>query len=45
MRRRRSVEEISRRHGLSPELVEQVTRLLLTHPGVDTDGILRKMGL
>ena len=45
VRRRRSVGEISRRHGLSPELVEQVTRLLLTHPGVDTDGILRKMGL
>lgn len=27
------------------ELAEQICRLYLTHPGVDADGIMTKMGL
>ena len=44
-KKNRSVEEISRKHRLPPSLVAQVVRLYLTHPGVDVEGILRKMGL
>lgn len=40
-----SVGKIAKRHGISLELVEQICRLYLTHPGVDADGIMRKMGL
>lgn len=40
-----SVKKIADRHGISPELAEQICRLYLTHPGVDTDGIMRKMGM
>ena len=44
-RKNRSVEEIARKHRLEPSLVEQIVRLYVTHPGVDADGIMRKMGL
>ena len=44
-RKNRSVEDISRKHRLEPSLVEQVVRLYVTHPGVDEDGIMTKMGL
>lgn len=40
-----SVKEIAGRHGISEELAEQICRLYLTHPGVDADGIMGKMGL
>lgn len=40
-----SVEKIARKHKLSEELAEQICRLYLTHPGVDEDGIMAKMGL
>lgn len=40
-----SVNKIADRHGISRELAEQICRLYLTHPGVDADGIMRKMGL
>ena len=30
---------------MDPELAEQICRLYLTHPGVDADGIMAKMGL
>lgn len=39
------VSKMARRHGISRELAEQICRLYLTHPGVDADGIMRKMGL
>lgn len=39
------VEEIARRNHISQELTEQICRLYLTHPGVNADGILGKMGL
>ncbi len=45
MDRGRSMEEIARRAGVSRELAEQICRLYVTHPGVDVEGILRKMGL
>ena len=44
-RKNRSVEDIARKHRLEPSLVEQVVRLYVTHPGVDEDGIMTKMGL
>ena len=43
--RGRTVGEIARRCGLEEALVEQIARLYLTHPGVDEDGILNRMGL
>ena len=44
-RRNRSVEEIARKCRLDPSLVEQIVRLYVTHPGVDVNGIMTKMGL
>ena len=41
----RSVLEISGKLGMDPDLTEQICRLYLTHPGVDADGIMTKMGL
>ena len=41
----RTVPEISAQLGMDPELAEQICRLYLTHPGVDADGIMTKMGL
>lgn len=40
-----SVEKIAKKFKLSKELAEQICRLYLTHPGVDADGIMAKMGL
>lgn len=41
----KSVSRIAEKHKISEELAEQICRLYLTHPGVDEEGILRKMGL
>lgn len=43
--RGKSVKEIARKNRLSEGLAEQICRLYLTHPGVDADGIMTKMGL
>ena len=40
-----SVDSIARKRGLDRELVEQIVRLYMTHPGVTVDGIMTKMGL
>ncbi len=40
----RTVREIAVRNGIDEELAEQICRLYLTHPGVDADGIRKKMG-
>ena len=40
-----SVEQIAKKFHLSKELSEQICRLYLTHPGVDLDGIMSKMGI
>lgn len=40
-----SVEQIAGKFHLSQELSEQICRLYLTHPGVDADGIMAKMGI
>lgn len=45
IRRNKSVEQIARKHKISPELAQQICRLYLTHPGVTIDGILGKMGI
>ena len=39
------VSEIAKELRMDPELAEQICRLYLTHPGVDADGIMTKMGL
>ena len=44
-RKGQSVSAIAGRHGLEEELVEQIARLYVTHPGVTVDGIMAKMGL
>ena len=41
----RSVDEITSARRIDHDLAEQVCRLYLTHPGVDAEGIMRKMGL
>lgn len=41
----KSVKEIADKYGISKELTEQICRLYLTHPGVDADGIMGKMGM
>ena len=41
----RSPEQIATRHGWNVDLVEQIARLYVTHPGVTVDGILEKMGV
>lgn len=41
----RTVQEIAAKNGIRAELAEQICRLYLTHPGVDADGIMRKMGI
>lgn len=43
--RGRPVKEIAERNGISEELAEQICRLYLTHPGVDAEGIMGKMGI
>lgn len=44
-RKGRPVFEIAGRYGLDAALVEQIARLYLTHPGVDVEGIMAKMGV
>lgn len=39
------VEKIAKKFKLPKDLAEQICRLYLTHPGVDADGIMAKMGL
>lgn len=41
----KSVEQIARKHHISEELSDQINRMYLTHPGVDVDGILKRLGL
>lgn len=43
--RGKSVKDMAESYGISEELTEQICRLYLTHPGVDADGIMGKMGL
>ncbi len=40
-----SADSIARKRGLDKELVEQIVRLYVTHPGVTVDGIMTKLGL
>ena len=43
--RGRPVMEIAARRGWNAALVGQIARLYVTHPGVDADGIMGKLGL
>ena len=45
VQRGKSVEEIAAERKIERDLAEEICRLYLTHPGVDTDGIMTKMGL
>lgn len=40
-----TVDQLAQRFHLTRELAEQICRLYLTHPGVDADGIMAKLGL
>jgi putative phosphoesterase len=40
-----SVEKLAKKYHISCDLSEQICRLYLTHPGVDAEGIMRKMGI
>lgn len=37
------VETIAARNQVNRELVEQICRMYVTHPGVDVDGIMDRM--
>ncbi|MEE1050987.1 MAG: metallophosphoesterase family protein, partial [Lachnospiraceae bacterium] len=41
----KSVTEIAVRLRLDHDLAENICRMYLTHPGVDIDGIMRRLGL
>ena len=41
----KTVAQIAAGCNMDPKLAEQICRLYLTHPGVDAEGILAKMGL
>ena len=43
--RGRPAVEIAKRYGVAIDLVEQIARLYVTHPGVTAEGILGKMGV
>lgn len=43
--RGKTVGEIAAGNGIQYGLAEQICRLYLTHPGVDVDGIMTKMGI
>ena len=45
IKRGKSAEKIARKMKLSEELVESISRMYYTHPGVSTEGILRRIGL
>lgn len=40
-----TVEQLAKKYHIRLELSEQICRLYLTHPGVDADGIMSKMGI
>ena len=42
--RGREIEWIASRYGISVELAAQICRLYVTHPGIDAEGIINKMG-
>lgn len=43
--RGRSIRQIAKKHKIDEELAEQICRMYFTHPGVDADGIMTKLGL
>lgn len=43
--RGKSVKQIARRNKIREELADQICRMYFTHPGVDADGIMTRLGL
>jgi len=41
----KTVKQIARKHKISEDLSEQIARMYLTHPGVDVEGIMRRIGV
>ena len=39
------METIAAEHGLDPDMTERIARLYVTHPGVNADGIMTRLGL
>ncbi len=43
--RGKSVRQVARRHGISEELADQVCRMVVTHPGIGPDGVMKRLGI
>ncbi|MCQ2491788.1 MAG: metallophosphatase family protein [Lachnospiraceae bacterium] len=43
--RGKSVRQVARRHGISEELADQVCRMVVTHPGIGADGVMKRLGI
>ena len=41
----KTVSQIAKRNRVEEELVEQICRIISTHPGVDVDGVLNRMDI
>lgn len=41
----KTVKQIAGKHKIPEKLSEEIARMYLTHPGVDVDGIMRRIGL
>lgn len=41
----RDVETIARKNKVELEFVNQILQIYMTHPGIDTDGILNRMDI
>lgn len=41
----KSAKQLARKHRISEDLADEIMRMYLQHPGVDVDGMLRRMGL
>ena len=39
----KTVKQIARKHKMPVDLAEDITRMYLTHPGIDVEGILRRI--
>ena len=39
----KTTDAVAARFGISQELAETISRMYLTHPGIDADGIMTKL--
>ena len=43
--RRMSVSDLAQKYDIKEQLAEDIARMYLTHPGIDTQGILSRLGI